>query len=438
MPAEREPRFLTAALVVAYLLATSRWGSYLGAPPLFATDVLVTLAAFHLLTSSALSARVRPPGATPGVLLVLVAFIFSRALLSPSLSLVTLRDAVPYAYVVVALLVLKAPGGRRTEQRTADLAHAALVVHAMWVAFGAFEPTLLAELPRLGGGATAMFEIRSDHDGFLLGLGAGIFAQRALLGRRRTCNGILTCLSIALLLTLQSRAGLVAALVAVVVIVGVTLRHHPAATSRPLALLAAPVLVLGAALLLPQTAVGERLGLAGDASAASGVGTANARFQAWERVLDYTTESSARTLAGVGFGPDFLDASGARPYLEGSVYVGVRSPHNFLIGTFARTGLIGVALVGTMLLLAVRHSLLLASRRRSPSNELHVMAAGYILATLVTSGVGVILETPFAAVPFYFFLGVLLRGPSDGKAGSSALETRGQESAPPAALGPLT
>lgn len=433
MLGDRDPRFLAAALAVGFLLATSRWGSYIGTPPLFLTDILIALAAFHLISGAALGARARLRRKTPTILLVLVGFIGARALLSSDLSLLTLRDAAPYAYVAVALLALKAPGGRRTEQRTADLAYASLVVHAVWVAVAVLEPGFLARLPILGDGATAVLEIRSDHDGALLGLGAGVFAQRALADRRRVWNAGLTCFSIAVLLTLESRAGLVAALVAVIFIVGVAIRHHPSATTRPLALLAAPILVVGTALLLPQTSVGERLGLAGDIGAASGSGTANARLRAWERVLDYTTDNSARTLAGVGFGRDFLSESGASVYLEGAVHRGVRSPHNFLIGTFARTGLAGVALVGTVLVMAIRYSLRLASRSRGAPDELYVLAGGYVMATLVTSSVGVILETPFAAVPFYFFLGVLLRDRTPAAAGSSSGISR--QNAPSAALG---
>lgn len=436
MTGDRDPRFLTATLAIGFLLATSRWGSHLGAAPLFVTDVLLALAAFHLFASIALGARLSATGTTPTILLVLVAFLGVRALLSPDASLLAVRDAAPYAYVVVALLALKAPGGAATEQRTADLAYAALVAHAAWVAVAVLEPDLFARLPLLGDGTTAVFEIRSDHDGALLGIGAGVFARRALLDRRRFWNATLTCFSIGLLLTLQSRAGLAAGLVAVIFIVCLAVRHQPAASTRAMALLAAPVLILGTALLLPQTTVGERFGLAGDVGAASGSGTANARFQAWERVLDHTTDDSTRMLTGVGFGPDFLADSGASAYLEGAVHQDVRSPHNFLIGTFARTGLVGVALVATVLLLAVRHSLRLTSRREGAPDELRVLAGGYVLATLVTAAVGVTLETPFAAVPFYFFLGVLLRDRAHAGAQDSALGI-GMQGAPTAALGAL-
>ena len=122
--------------------------------------------------------------------------------------------------------------------------------------------------------------------------------------------------------------------------------------------------------------------------------------------MTYTLDDPVRTAVGVGFGPDFLQLSNADlPIARG---MGVRSPHNYLITTFARLGFVGltvvVALLASLLTIAVR------TVHRGPPDELTSLCVLLMVSLLIVSLLGVILESPFGAAPFFWAAGILLAG----------------------------
>jgi O-antigen ligase len=138
----------------------------------------------------------------------------------------------------------------------------------------------------------------------------------------------------------------------------------------------------------------------------SAQGTKRARLIAWERVVTYTLDDPVRSAVGVGFGPDFLRLSdGDLPIGRG---MGVRSPHNYLITSFARLGFVGLASV--VVLLAGLAATVVRTVRRGSPDDLTSLCVLLVISLLVVALLGVILESPFGAAPFFWAAGILLTG----------------------------
>jgi O-antigen ligase len=88
----------------------------------------------------------------------------------------------------------------------------------------------------------------------------------------------------------------------------------------------------------------------------------------------------------------------------------VRSPHNVAMTVFARTGLIGLAawlLVLVTSFVSIVRGALACRRRGDRDAELFgVWLIIYLLAMLLIALLGVVLESPFGAAPFFWVIGV--------------------------------
>jgi hypothetical protein len=150
------------------------------------------------------------------------------------------------------------------------------------------------------------------------------------------------------------------------------------------------------------------------ASSDPNVDTAAWRVAWWRALLNETLSNTQTTLVGAGFGADLTgplraqfgvqtDESG-RP---------VRSPHNILINLFARTGLVGLGLWLVMqwtwfvkVLRAIGHG-----RRAGMVEEADLLLwlFGYAVLILVSATLGVVLEGPYGAIPYFLVVGMSLR-----------------------------
>jgi O-antigen ligase len=266
-------------------------------------------------------------------------------------------------------------------------------------------------LPSVGG--LHVFSLRDDFDGALLALLAGLAFIRWGQGRG---FGYLTVVAVCGFLTMSmtSRAGLLAFGAAIVVSTAVVWWGQPTRKSRWRVALV-PVAGVVVAVLLPTTFAGSRLvATFGDTSAeqrfinqhSSATGTTQAREKAWSQLESWLRQNRQRTIVGVGFGPDFLAESGANVALLGqSVATSdtVRSPHQYFLGSWARLGLIGVLPLIAICLVALRRS----CRFRRDRDELDLFASLVVVTFLLVASVGVLLESPFGAVPFFWSVGVL-------------------------------
>ncbi len=418
------PRLVPGTLVVAYLLAGGRWGSYLGWPEqnLYLTDGFLLVGAVML----AVRLRVRPSRRDLVALLPVLAYVTWAALrLVGNLRLDSsvVRDGAPYGYAAVALLGLIRVDAKAW-RRSLLVLQGALVVHLAWVTLSFYSPTLATDSPLLGG-RVHVLETRADYDGSVLAMLAALTAHQCIRASRWWIRvGLLPLIFLSAYLDLQlgSRGGLLALMAALLVVV---IANRQLARRLPLPVVAATLaaVVAVAVVLVPHTSLYRRI--SGDAAFRGNAanGTASARWTAWGQIFTYLDGSPLAVVGGVGFGPDFLYDSGAVVNFEGTTYQDVRAPHDYLINTYARLGLLGVGLFLWLLV-----GLLLAGSRRFLTpfryTEADLLCACILVTLFSTSLVGVILESPFGAIPFFWAAGRLLVSDSPREALTGRLRAR--------------
>jgi O-antigen ligase len=411
------PYALAGTMAVLLGLAGGKWGAYLGRPPVFPIDVLLVLAGGHAMVGWLLDPAPGPAARWwPGwALTAFVGYPLARFLAGPDHSLTAIRDLAPYGYGLVGFLVARSTvgGGGAIRRRTLRLVDAALLFHLAWVALVLARPELPARLPLINAEQQLhLFDLRYASDGTVVGVTAALYFLRLIRdGGRR--NLLILLAALAEVLTMASRASLLSTAVALAITFWLgCVRADQSVRARRRRLMLLALLPFGlvlAAVLVPHTTPGSKLlaGL-GVTQAISpedqvGLGTSAGRDRAWRSITDYVARTGHRGL-GVGFGPDYLAASGARRPLGNSDLL--RLPHSFVIGTYARLGLVGVVLLAWLVLALV--SAMIRLRRRLGGDDLLVLAAVLPIAFLISGAVGVQIESPFGAVPFYWCLGLLL------------------------------
>ena len=413
---------VTCTLAVALMLASTRWGSYIGVSPLFLTDILIMMAILdRLIARTRYPALAVLPGfrsTSPMLLVTLLAYVVVRMLLSGSyaFSVTWLRDGAPYLYALLG--VVSAHSIARASKVSLDLTMKwmwrALLFHLVWVcgvgAVGS-AASFATPHPFFAGG---IFDARPDIDSAILGITAGLLVRRALLGQRRAWS-IVGLVAVGFgATTFASRAGFIAIAVCCVLAFGYAYAASGRQSLRRIGMaLTVPVLLFAVITVLPSTTAGSRLVATIDPSHASSaaqenaVGTTDARRKTWSGVITWTRDDSTRTLVGAGMGIDFLSASGTLKYLEGTEYENVRSPHDYFIGSFARLGLIGLGLI-LAVVLSLHRRRAYTFRKRIAEDELLTFAALTVFAIVSVASFGVVLEAPFGAVPFWWAAGLLL------------------------------
>jgi len=84
----------------------------------------------------------------------------------------------------------------------------------------------------------------------------------------------------------------------------------------------------------------------------------------------------------------------------------VRSPHNYLLNTWARLGLVGLVLILGILLTGLRLARLVAMHAPRVRDD-DVFAMFLVASIPVAALLGVVLESPFGALPYFWALGHL-------------------------------
>jgi O-Antigen ligase len=143
------------------------------------------------------------------------------------------------------------------------------------------------------------------------------------------------------------------------------------------------------------------------ADAGTSVGNAQWRMGFWDQIISRNLETVSGTLLGIGFGPDLVTGWSFWTYEDRPN----RNPHNILITLFGRMGLVGLTLwilfiVMTLMgiLRGYRASAAMPARR-----DQLVFLLAYVVTMFGAACFGVLLESPFMAIPFYFLLGVAAR-----------------------------
>ena len=143
------------------------------------------------------------------------------------------------------------------------------------------------------------------------------------------------------------------------------------------------------------------------ASDVGDVAAGNNEFRAawWKSVIDETNDKSP--LVGLGFGYDL-----AKKFLI--VYRAVnpyefdtRSPHSILLTIYGRMGIVGILTFFIVVFYIVRSALRCAAairRRKAPAIDISLWCG--VIAILIASCFGVMLEGPMAAIVFWSLLGM--------------------------------
>ena len=425
------PRLLTATIVVAFALAASRWGTNIGISPFFISDGLIALAVAHLAAgrfTKGSEKRRRGPFATTPLFLAFLMYVVVRAVLSigqaPTIDL--LRDAIPFLYGGLALISGYAlvRSDATVQQATARVLRWALTFHLVWVT--AVSATGLQQGFAILGpiGNAPVFQIRPDIDVALVSIAAALSLRQVLLRRRVFWNLLAVACGLAVVfITTNTRAGQISLVVSLAVAYALTFAASHRSKGRQLFMvMAVPALLAAALLILPTTTAGQRIIVTLFPAASSGAeaelnaqGTQRARELTWQQVIEWTNAEPGRAVFGSGFGNNFLEQSGTLAYLEGTTYENVRSPHNWLVGTYARLGIIGTVLAASWLVSLGFY----IYRRRQRIGESDLFAAASLIVVAITpvALLGVVLEAPFGAIPFFWAAGIVMASRRDASGG---------------------
>ncbi|HEY1293548.1 MAG TPA: O-antigen ligase family protein [Chloroflexota bacterium] len=238
---------------------------------------------------------------------------------------------------------------------------------------------------------------------------------------------LLGMLQLGLVPLLQVRSVIVAA-VAVLGIIGFQRRWSTLAT-----VLVAPVLLVATLNVINLDVHGIRgelsvqsivdrqlstipLAFQGGASTANPLtDTAAWRVYMWNTLWAETTSQVETLVFGLGFGPNLVADVGYSQ--ANTVNAPLRSPHDIFINVLARCGVVGV--VFWLLFLGVCLYAILrgvqAGRRRNDQSGVDwlLWLLAYAITFFVAALFGVVLESPFGAIPFYLIVGMALRQADD-------------------------
>lgn len=405
--------------ITLYLLATTRWGSgvsLVGGPPYISDLILLLLVCERALAAG--THRSVSTGIESWVGVLATALLtWSMILLAfGSISQDALRDAAPYLYVVTIFLVR--PPSKSSERATSRALMAVLILHAAWVSLALLDSSLPDSTPVVSTGIH-LLSLRPDIDSLVCGLLAALGLHHALAGRRPAYNLALAAWGTVLVFALYDRAGLLAFIVELVVIGLLAPARkklsgkHDGRVVVAIMVMCLPIVAVAVSQSKPVkrlllTVPGNLTSSASAEESQGASGTAHARLHSWSALVSYIEQDTAHDVRGVGFGPDYLQESGAAELLLGpttSTEV-VRSPHNYLLNTWARLGLVGLALILGLFLAGVRLARLVAKHAPRVRDD-DVLAMLLAASVPVVAAVGVVFESPFGALPYFWAIGHL-------------------------------
>ncbi len=405
-------------VLAAFMLACARWGSYLLPGPPYVGDLWLSAVVFERIVAfargrSALSLKSVELSIGFSCLLLLV--WSSLRFLFGGISINAIRDFAPYAYAVIVFLT---PYGGQTDAQRAKMEKwlfYALVFHGLWMTVSMTAKGFVHSLPVLAGGQSYIFELRPDVDSTICGVLIVYCLYRVIKGRQPWLYLAIAGWQTVLVFGDYSRAALAGVAVQFAVFVLLTpaprqvIKRYGARMVVPFLI----VLVGGGIYVASGSGPVHRLSQAGSSFVPlvptkgdptnGATGTARARRLAWQAIEVYTEQTATREWTGVGFGPDFLHDSGGDQLLLGGSNEDVRQPHDYIINTWARLGLIGLIMIVAIAVFATR---IIIKLGRSPNlTGLDIAAIAVVAGLPVAACYGVVLESPFGALPTWWALG---------------------------------
>lgn len=449
--------FIPSSLVVAYLLSGTRWISYIKIGPIFFTDALVVIAliftSLRILRATNKNTSLLALSAAWSIVLFAV-WVVLRFLFNLNFSFETLRDLAPYLYALIGIsaAIDFVFSSSQTKKNTIGLLYIALFVHVLWV-----ELSMLNLLRLVNTGFVDIskkihfFDIRPDIDVSLIGLFltitvVGAIKLRLKLYLKFFVSIILFIASYTVCL-FDTRSGFVTVFITLTlgIISSGLISKKKAPSKAKIVTLATYLLVisLGIAFALPKLTVIDRISGAittitkvsdgsldsvselpqktsiqkptttvssyqNDGLPNNGQGTTEARIAAWGNLAKWNISNPERLAIGVGFGTNFMLESGTTIKLLGKVNsetTQVRSPHNFLLGTFARLGIVGLVLLLLVLVITLKQFIYL--NKQKELNQLVFLGFLIFISVTAPSLLGVVFEAPFGAIPFWWGIGLI-------------------------------
>lgn len=442
--------FMPSSIVVAYLLFGSRWISYLKIGPFFITDVLILLALMFTFSNIVRRKRERllfPAITSLWAICLFLAWVTLRYIFNFDLSFETLRDLAPYVYAFVGIIaaVDYVMSSSQTKKNTVALLYTSLSLHVLWVGLSKIANYKYDSVFIDFSKKVQYFGIRPDIDVALIGLFITITVIGAIHFKLniglKILAGVSLFFSSYIVCLFDTRAGFTTVFLtlAVGIYFSKMFSSRNASKTTNLFALSAYLLIIlfGVIIASPKMTVFERitgaftvigdkttdmdievssidsetLGVTNSSTGVfpdNGEGTTGARIAAWTNLTKWNISEPVRLIWGVGFGSNFMLDSGTTLELLGQINdktLQVRSPHNFLLGTFTRLGLVGLFLF-LIIFAFVAKQFVTISNQKQPK-QLVLFALLIIISVAATSMLGVVFETPFGAIPFWWSIGII-------------------------------
>lgn len=419
---ENSTVLVSGTLLVTYIFACSRWGTHVSVGYVFISDVLFVSAIISFLISEGwrrnFQFKIGNPGLSFYVLLLFFGYFCLRFITSLGQGTLYewLRDGVPFVYASLAFISALSVTrlNNLSSVKTYKFLRWGLSFHVCWTAVVTLTGNSNGfwEVGPLGT-ATA-FGMRGDIDSALIAILVGTNLREAIISKKILWNSLGILIGVVVIATSSdSRAGFISLALAIVIslwLVSTTAQSDYKIRNR--LTIVSIILIVISGIFIVTTSSGQRVltsvfpELAAVIDDKGALGTINARELTWQGVFEWTSNSSSRALIGSGFGNDFLSESGTLKFLEGETWENVRSPHNWIVGIYARMGAIGVSLISWWMILIVRKSYLF--REKISKDPLFSLSLITFSTLIPVSLLGVILEAPFGAIPFFWSAGLIM------------------------------
>lgn len=398
---DKRKKVFSLALLISLSISLfgGRWAAYIGIPgtSIFFCDLVFVTASLYFLPA------IKLKSSDALIWAILIPYISFSYLQNPQFSSITkIRDLIPYIYLMFVPL-LREPLEILGLPRILKYLKYSTLGHGLWCILASLN---VLKPIQLGGIFMApVFSTRWDHSGFVLAIG---FVTWYLSGSKKIMRTLAALTILLAAAVLQgSRAGLLASLFGLFSIFWQYFFRNGRVSiwrtedqikviPRLIAVICISVLLLPIiSSFLPESSSLSRIGLVqiSDSAIAGGEGTARGRRNGQQLLLEWVRERK-QTLFGVGPGVEMVADSGAVKYLSGAL--DVRSPHSWPYGSLARFGYIGSVLWAFILILA-----------RYPQRDflkVFDFPISPIVALLITSLFGVMIESPFGSMPLAFLL----------------------------------
>lgn len=293
------------------------------------------------------------------------------------------------------------------------------ILHAIWGLFYPFRTVISAISPKLMG-ITPLFEFRQDADGVIYMGGVLYFVLMAKQYKWPKLSAfLLIFVQFCLILIFQMRAIYVGSFFVFVFLSILKKKKELCGVLLILIL----IFTLG---FISNFNIQGRRGYSNRISAREIMrefisildpqrsGTASFRLDWWQVIMKDSLDNPGLLFFGRGFGPSLAITSYTETgdWTRENEEIGglAKSPHNIVITIFARMGVFGLFLwVGFNYLFFLNMFEGIKISSETDNREIHnilVWITGFILMIIGASIFSVLLESPFIAIPYFFFMGL--------------------------------